>query len=88
MTEQRQTFYSSSDAAAKIGVLRKRLYYWEQIGVIKPRYERFGSRLYRRYTQKDIDKLTHIKQLLDSGYTLNAAAKNAKERDYVKNRRK
>ena len=70
--------YSVSSAAKIAGVSHRQLYYWERIGIIKPAYEEFGSYSYRRYSQEQIDLLTKIKELLDGGYTLQAAIKKAK----------
>jgi DNA-binding transcriptional MerR regulator len=68
-----------SSAAKTAGVSPRQLYYWEHLGVVKPAYEEFGSYSYRRYSQKQIDLLAKIKDLLDSGYTLQAAVKKVKE---------
>lgn len=66
--------YSISLAAKEVGVSIRQLYYWEQLGIVKPIYEQFGSYQYRRYSQKDVELLIKLKQLLDEGYTLRAAA--------------
>ena len=71
--------YSVSSAAKKVGVSHRQLYYWERIGILKPAYEEFGSYSYRRYSQEQIDFLIKIKDLLDSGYKLQAAVKRATE---------
>ena len=71
--------YSVSSAAKIAGVSHRQLYYWERTGILKPAYEEFGSYSYRRYSQEQIDLLARIKGLLDSGYTLRAAVKKARE---------
>ena len=73
MVESPDALYSTSTAAKKANISIKQLYYWEQIGIIKPRYERFGLRQFRRYDKDDIDVLRTIKRLLDRGFTLKAA---------------
>ena len=73
--------YSISLAAQRVGVSQRQLYYWEFIGIVKPVYIPFGSYSYRRYTQRDIDRLLKVKQLLDAGYTLKAAAHKVKDQE-------
>jgi len=71
--------YSVSSAAKVAGVSHRQLYYWERIGILKPTYEEFGIYSYRRYSQEQIDLLIKIKDLLDGGFTLQAAVKKVKE---------
>ena len=71
--------YSVSSAAKTAGVSPRQLYYWEHLGIVKPAYEEFGSYAYRRYSQEQIDLLAKIKNLLNSGYTLQAATRKVKE---------
>jgi DNA-binding transcriptional MerR regulator len=75
----RDIFYSVSSAAKAANVSHRQLYYWEHLGIVKPVYEKFGSYSYRRYTQQQINLLIKVKDLLISGYTLQAAIKKAKE---------
>lgn len=78
MTESPDTLYSTSAAAREADASVKQLYYWEQIGIIKPRYERFGLRQFRRYARDDIETLRMIKGLLDEGFTLKAAVQRTR----------
>ena len=77
MVDRRYTF-STSIAAKKANVSIRQLYYWEQLGVIKPRYERFGLRQFRRYDKDDIDTLKRIRGLLSEGFTLKSAIQKVK----------
>ena len=70
--------YSVSSAAKAASVSSRQLYYWEHLGIVKPAYEEFGTYSYRRYSQEQIELLIKIKDLLDSGYTLQAAVKKVK----------
>ena len=70
--------YSISCVTKAVGVSARQLYYWESIGIIKPVYERFGSYLYRRYSQRDVDFLIKIKTLLNDGYMLRRAVEKVK----------
>lgn len=71
--------YSVSSAAKAAGVSPRQLYYWEHLGIVRPAYEEFGTYSYRRYSQEQIELLIKIKYLLDSGFTLQAAVKKARE---------
>ena len=77
MGDRRNTF-STSTAAKKANVSIRQLYYWEQLGVIKPRYERFGLRQFSRYDKEDIDTLKRIRGLLSEGFTLKSAINKVK----------
>ena len=70
--------HGTSDAARKIGVSTRQLYYWEFLGVVKPVYIRFGAYAYRRYSDSDLELLNKIKSFLDDGYMLRAAIQRAK----------
>ena len=53
----------------------KMLRYWEEQGYITPERVYSGSRGYRFYSHDDVQKITRIKNYIDQGYTLQAAAK-------------
>ena len=51
--------------------------YWEEKGYISPERIYSGSRGYRFYHPADLQKITRIKNYIDQGYTLQAAAQMA-----------
>ena len=65
----------------------KMLRYWEEKGYISPERVYSGSRGYRFYHPADLQKITRIKNYIDHGYTLQAAAQMADE-EQSNNRRK
>lgn len=68
----------SIGTAAKVtNTTVKMLRYWEEKGYITPERVYSGSRGYRYYSQDDVQKITRIKQYIDQGYTLQAAAQMA-----------
>lgn len=71
--------FSISEISLKTGVTPRQLYYWESIGLLSPAYLKFGLRHFRRYAQKDLEKLFEIKAWLEVGYTLEAVRKMQKE---------
>ncbi len=54
------------------GIPQRQLRYWQQKGIIKTISEAGAST--RRFTCAEIKKILLIKELLDEGYTLEAAA--------------
>lgn len=55
------------------GVPQRQLRYWEEKGIIQSVKEGEGST--RRYNYLNVKKILLIKELLEDGYTLDAAAK-------------
>jgi DNA-binding transcriptional MerR regulator len=78
---------SISVAAEATNTTVKMLRYWEEKGYITPERVYSGSRGYRFYHPADLQKITRIKNLIDHGYTLQAAAQMADEKQ-SNNRRK
>lgn len=54
------------------GVPQRQIRYWESKGIIQSTADEASKT--RRYQYLDIKKIVLIKELLDEGYTLNAAA--------------
>lgn len=64
--------HSTSVIVQRAGVSVRQLYYWEAVGLLAPRYQRFGGRWFRRYRQEDLERVLEIKAWLDLGYSLEA----------------
>ncbi|USB34396.1 MerR family transcriptional regulator [Paenibacillus sp. YPG26] len=60
------------------GVPQRQIRYWEEKGVIHSVKEGEGST--RKYDYMSIKKIILVKELLDDGFTLDAAAKRVEER--------
>ncbi|MFT4416944.1 MerR family transcriptional regulator [Fredinandcohnia humi] len=60
------------------GVPTRKLRYWEQKGIIKSENDIDGST--RKYNYLNIKKIILIKELLEDGFTLEAAAKKVEDR--------
>ena len=78
---------SIGTAAEASNTTVKMLRYWETKGYITPERVYSGSRGYRFYYPADLQKITKIKDYIDQGYTLQAAARMADEKQ-SNNRRK
>lgn len=60
------------------GVPQRKIRYWEEKGIIQPVKEVEGTT--RRYNYVNIKKIILIQELLNDGYTLDAAAKKIEDR--------
>lgn len=60
------------------GIPIRQIRYWEEKGIITSLTEEEGKN--RRYDYKNIKKVLLIKELLDEGYTLDAAAQKVETR--------
>jgi DNA-binding transcriptional MerR regulator len=71
--------FSIGDTAKMASVSQKQIRNWEARGHI-PEAERivYGSRSFRRFTLEQVRLITRIRELVDQGYTLPAAAEMAK----------
>jgi hypothetical protein len=59
------------------GVPQRKIRYWDEKGLIEPVDK---TSTYRKYDYVNIKKVVLIQELLDEGYTLDAAAKKVNER--------
>jgi len=76
---QKNTF-SIGDTAEMAGVSQRQIRDWEARGYI-PKAQRLicGDRAYRRFTIDQIEIIKKIKEYQDQGFTLQAAARKAKQ---------
>lgn len=72
--------FGTVETVRKIAVSFERLRYWERIGIVKPQYLKCGTRRFRRYSQRDIDRAVFVKALVDDeGYSLEGAKRKLEE---------
>ena len=71
--------YSIGDTAQMSCATQKQIRNWEAKGYI-PTADRVvsGDRAYRRFSLKQLEMISRIKDFLDEGYTLSAAAEKAR----------
>lgn len=60
------------------GIATRQIRYWEEKGIITSLTEEEGKN--RRYNYENIKKMLLIKEMIDEGYTLDAAAEKVKKR--------
>jgi DNA-binding transcriptional MerR regulator len=79
MKKQKAQTFSIGSVATITGATKKQIRNWEASGHI-PKADRiqYGGRAYRRFSLKQVELISKIKDLRDEGYTLPAAAEKAK----------
>lgn len=78
MRNRKHKTYSIGEAARICGVTEKQIRHWEEKNHI-PKAQRVicGERSYRQFTETDFNLIIKIREYLDEGYTLSAAARKA-----------
>jgi len=67
--------FSIGETARITGVSQKKLRYWEKRGfILDVKRSICGERSYRRFTKSHVQQIKIIKEYLEEGYTLPAAA--------------
>jgi len=78
MNQPKKNTFSIGDTAKMTGATQKQIRNWEANGYI-PLADRVvcGERAYRRFTEGQVETIRRIKEFLDEGFTLLAAAQKA-----------
>ena len=78
MIQPKKNSFSIGDTAKLTGATQKQIRNWEANGYI-PLADRVvcGERAYRRFTEGQVETIRRIKEFLDEGFTLLAAAQKA-----------
>jgi DNA-binding transcriptional MerR regulator len=78
MNQPKKNTFSIGDTAKMTGATQKQIRNWEANGYI-PLADRVvcGERAYRRFTQAQVETIRKIRDYLDEGFTLLAAAQKA-----------
>ena len=78
MIQPKKNTFSIGDTAKMTGATQKQIRNWEANGYI-PLADRIvcGERAYRRFTLDQVENIHKIKDYLDEGFTLLAAAQKA-----------
>ena len=80
MNQQSQETYSISQVSERTGVTENRIRDWHEKGFL-PEVQQMsvGSRLHRRFTEKDIQMILTINEYQIQGFVLKVAVEKAKE---------
>ena len=66
--------FGTAEVIKRTGLSSERLRYWEQAGIVHPKYVQCGTRRFRRYSQEDIDRGIYVRILVDGEkYSLEGA---------------
>ena len=80
MNQQSYKTYSISQVSERTGVTENRIRDWHEKGFL-PEIQQIsvGSRLHRRFTQKDINMIIMINEYQKQGFVLQIAVEKAKD---------
>jgi len=79
-----QQTYGPKDICNLVGISNRQLEYWVLIGVVEPRSEPHGVKVFRRFTQEDMEILLRVKKLTDEGVLVSRAAEKVKKEESKK----
>jgi len=81
MNQQSEETFSISQVSERTGVTENRIRDWHEKGFL-PEIQQIsvGSRLHRRFTERDIQMITKINEYQIQGFILKVAVEKAKER--------
>ena len=81
MKQQSEETFSISQVSERTGVTENRIRDWHEKGFL-PEIQQIsvGSRLHRRFTEKDIQMITTINECQKQGFVLKVAVEKAKGR--------
>lgn len=66
--------YGTKEVCGLIGISARQLEYWVLIGVVFPRLERHGAKVFKKFSQRDVDILLRVKDLTSEGVLVSRAA--------------
>lgn len=73
--------YGSIAVAKAAGLSLRQFYYWvDVLQAVTPVRQQHGRRRFARFSHTDIRTLRTVKRLVEEGYTLRAAVRNAQRR--------
>lgn len=68
---------TSSQVVEEIGIPRQKLYYLEQKGFVEPTTEQRGEKLFRYYSQSEVEKIQLIWKYWQEGFRYRVAYQKA-----------
>ena len=78
----RDGLYGSIETAREVGISLRQLYHWvDDLHVVEPQIVQHGLRQFRRFSPHDVKVLKQMRDLVEWGYTLQAAAGVAKDNE-------
>ncbi len=62
------------DICGSLNLSQRQLEYWVLIGVVKPILEPHGKKIFKKFTNDDLQFLREVKTLTDEGFLVSKAA--------------
>jgi len=73
-----QRIYRPKEICQMLGISARQLGYWRLIGVVKPRKQVRGSKVFHYYSEKDLNILKEVRGLTARGYFVSKAAQRVR----------
>jgi DNA-binding transcriptional MerR regulator len=70
--------YSPKEICRQAKISARQLGYWKLIGIVRPGQELHGTRIFYRYTDRDLELLQAVQKLTEQGYLVSKAAERIK----------
>jgi DNA-binding transcriptional MerR regulator len=70
--------YGTKEVCDLVGVSARQLEYWVLIGVVHPMMEPHGSKVFKKFTERDVCILKEVKSLTDEGVLVSRAAQKVR----------
>ncbi len=71
--------YGTKEICHLVGISARQLEYWVLIGVVTPKLERHGAKVFKKFSQKDVELLQRVKDLTDEGVLVSRAADKVRQ---------
>ena len=72
-------WFGTKEICDLVGISARQLEYWVLIGVVAPKLERHGAKVFKKYSQKDMELLQQVKGLTDEGVLVSRAANKVRQ---------
>ena len=70
--------YGAKEICHLVGISARQLEYWVLIGVVVPRLERHGAKVFKKFSLKDVEILQRVKDLTNEGVLVSRAAQRVR----------
>jgi DNA-binding transcriptional MerR regulator len=71
--------FGTKEICDLVGISARQLEYWVLIGVVAPKLERHGAKVFKKFSRKDLELLQQVKGLTDEGVLVSRAADKVRQ---------
>ncbi|HEY4485717.1 MAG TPA: MerR family transcriptional regulator [Nitrospiria bacterium] len=79
MSEENGDQLGSAEVCKRVGISSRQLEYWVLIGIVAPRQEPHGQKVFKRFSIHDIEILKEVKSLTDMGFLVSRALEKVRK---------